>query len=110
MQVKPSFSFVTSQTGDQWATGCWPSSQRAPASANFAAVRHAILELFARLPPQRRPQCRKWICSGQGVIKSEAAIDYLRRALHAAPDYADAMFNLALLLQRGSRHKEAAEC
>jgi hypothetical protein len=23
-------------------------------------------------------------------------------------DYADAMFNLALLLQRGSRHKEAA--
>jgi hypothetical protein len=28
--------------------------------------------------------------------------------LNAAPDYADAMFNLALLLQRGSRHKEAA--
>jgi tetratricopeptide (TPR) repeat protein len=42
--------------------------------------------------------------------RSEAAIDCLRRALHAAPDYADAMFNLALLLQRGSRHKEAAEC
>ena len=28
--------------------------------------------------------------------RSEAAIDCLRRALHAAPDYADAMFNLAL--------------
>ena len=41
--------------------------------------------------------------------RSEAAIDCLRRALQAAPDYADAMFNLALLLQRGSRHKEAAE-
>ena len=41
--------------------------------------------------------------------RSEASIDCLRRALHAAPDYADAMFNLALLLQRGSRHKEAAE-
>ena len=27
----------------------------------------------------------------------------------AAPDYADAMFNLALLLQQGSRHKEAAD-
>ena len=41
--------------------------------------------------------------------RSEAAIDCLRRALQAAPDYADAMFNLALLLQRGSRHKKAAE-
>ena len=41
--------------------------------------------------------------------RSEAAIDCLRRALQAAPDYADAMFNLALLLQRGSRHKEAAK-
>src|SRR5262249_44503813 len=27
------------------------------------AVRHAILELFARLPPQRCPHCRKWICN-----------------------------------------------
>jgi tetratricopeptide (TPR) repeat protein len=41
--------------------------------------------------------------------RSEAAIDCLRRALQAAPDYADAMFNLALLLQRASQHKEAAE-
>ena len=29
----------------------------------MSAVRHAILELFARLPPQRCPHCRKWICS-----------------------------------------------
>ena len=42
--------------------------------------------------------------------RSEAAIDCLRRALHAAADYADAMFNLALLLQRNDRHAEAAEC
>jgi len=28
--------------------------------------------------------------------RSEAAIDCLRRALQAAPDYADAMFNLAV--------------
>jgi len=41
--------------------------------------------------------------------RSEAAIECLRRALQAAPEYADAMFNLALSLQRGSRHKEAAE-
>jgi len=41
--------------------------------------------------------------------RSEAAIDCLRRALHAAPEYADAMFNLALLLQRSNRHNEAAE-
>ena len=27
--------------------------------------RHAILELFARLPPQRCPHCQKWICSEQ---------------------------------------------
>src|SRR5262245_1058394 len=25
----------------------------------------AILELFARLPPQRCPHCRKWICNGR---------------------------------------------
>jgi hypothetical protein len=30
-------------------------------------------------------------------------------ALRAAPDYADAMFNLALLLQRNDKHAEAAE-
>jgi tetratricopeptide (TPR) repeat protein len=41
--------------------------------------------------------------------RSQAAVDRLRRALQAAPDYADAMFNLALLLQRRSRHEEAAE-
>jgi len=40
---------------------------------------------------------------------SEAAIECLRNALRAAPDYADAMFNLALLLQRNSKHAEAAE-
>ena len=40
--------------------------------------------------------------------RSEAAIDCLRRALQATPDYADAMFNLALLLQRSNRHEEAA--
>jgi hypothetical protein len=27
------------------------------------AVRHAILELIARLPPQRCPHCRKWMCN-----------------------------------------------
>jgi Tetratricopeptide repeat len=32
-----------------------------------------------------------------------------RRALEAAPDYADAMFNLALLLQRNNKHAEAVE-
>ncbi len=41
--------------------------------------------------------------------RSKAAIDCLRSALRAAPDYADAMFNLALLLQRGNKHAEAAE-
>jgi hypothetical protein len=29
------------------------------------AVRHAIIELFARLTPQRCPHCRKWICNEQ---------------------------------------------
>jgi tetratricopeptide (TPR) repeat protein len=41
--------------------------------------------------------------------RSEAAIDCLRRALQAAPDYADAISNLALLLQRNNKHEEAAE-
>jgi TolA-binding protein len=29
--------------------------------------------------------------------------------MRAAPDYADAMFNLALVLQRNNKHAEAAE-
>jgi tetratricopeptide (TPR) repeat protein len=41
--------------------------------------------------------------------RPEAAIECLRSALHAAPAYADAMFNLALLLQRNNKHAEAAE-
>src|SRR5262245_15752432 len=36
-----------------------------PPQPTLPAVRHAILELFARIPPQRCPHCRKWICSGQ---------------------------------------------
>ena len=48
-----------------------------------------------------------WYLDEQG--RSEAAIDCLRRALLAAPEYANAMFNLALLLQRSNQHKEAAE-
>ena len=34
-----------------------------PPQPTLPAVRHAILELFARLPSQRCPHCRKWICS-----------------------------------------------
>jgi Tfp pilus assembly protein PilF len=41
--------------------------------------------------------------------RPEAAIECLRSALHAAPAYADARFNLALLLQRNNKHAEAAE-
>jgi tetratricopeptide (TPR) repeat protein len=44
------------------------------------------------------------------LCRSEAAIDCLRRALQVAPGHADAMFNLALRLQRASQHKEAGEC
>jgi tetratricopeptide (TPR) repeat protein len=39
----------------------------------------------------------------------EAAIDCLRTVLRVAPDYLDAMFNLALLLQRTSQYAEAAD-
>ena len=41
--------------------------------------------------------------------RSQAAIECLRTALRAAPDYADAMFNIALLLQRSNKHAEAAK-
>src|SRR5215831_5560253 len=34
-----------------------------PPQPTLPAVRHAILELFARLPPQRCPHCQKWICN-----------------------------------------------
>ena len=41
--------------------------------------------------------------------RSEAAIEGLRTALRVAPDYADAMFNLALLLQRKNQYGEATD-
>ena len=47
------------------------------------------------------------LLDGQG--RSEAAIECLRNALRAAPAYIDAIFNLALLLQRNHKHAEAAE-
>jgi hypothetical protein len=37
----------------------------------------------------------------------EAAVECLRTTLQVAPDYADAMFNLALLLQRINQYAEA---
>ena len=40
--------------------------------------------------------------------RSEAAVECLHKALVVAPDYIDAMFNLALLLQRKSAFAEAA--
>jgi hypothetical protein len=33
-----------------------------PPQPTLPAVRHAVVELIARLPPQRCPHCRKWIC------------------------------------------------
>jgi cytochrome c-type biogenesis protein CcmH/NrfG len=38
-----------------------------------------------------------------------AAGECLRAALRVAPDHADAMFNLALLLQRTNQYAEAAD-
>jgi tetratricopeptide (TPR) repeat protein len=39
----------------------------------------------------------------------EAAIECLRTTVRIAPDYADAMLNLALLLQRTNQYTEAAD-
>ena len=41
--------------------------------------------------------------------RADAAIECLRKALRVAPDYADAMFNLALLLQRKNQYAEATD-
>ena len=41
--------------------------------------------------------------------RSEAAIECSRKAVQVAPDYSDAMFNLALLLQRKNQCAEAAD-
>jgi hypothetical protein len=34
-----------------------------PPQPSLPAVRHAIVELIIRLPPQRCPHCRRWICA-----------------------------------------------
>jgi tetratricopeptide (TPR) repeat protein len=39
----------------------------------------------------------------------EAAIECLRKALRVAPDYADAVFNPALLLQGKNQYADAAD-
>jgi tetratricopeptide (TPR) repeat protein len=41
--------------------------------------------------------------------RSDAAIECLRKSLQVAPDYVDAMFNLALLLQRRNQCAETAD-
>jgi tetratricopeptide (TPR) repeat protein len=47
--------------------------------------------------------------AGRAGTRVEAAIECLRAALQVAPNYADAMFNLALLLQRKNQYAEAAD-
>ena len=70
-------------------TGCASTSKEA--NETFAEAWYNLSDL---LDEQGRP---------------EAAIDCLRMALRAAPAYIDAMFNLALLLQRNNKHAETAE-
>ena len=41
--------------------------------------------------------------------RTDAAIECLCKALRVAPDYANAMFNLALVLQRKNRYAEAID-
>jgi len=41
--------------------------------------------------------------------RADAAIECLRKALLVAPDYWDAMFNLALMLQRKNQYAEAID-
>jgi tetratricopeptide (TPR) repeat protein len=41
--------------------------------------------------------------------RTDAAIECLRKALRVAPNYPDAMFNLALMLQRKNRYAEAID-
>src|SRR5262249_48867024 len=36
-----------------------------PPQPTLSAVRQAIVALVARIPPQRCPYCRKWICSAK---------------------------------------------
>src|SRR6516164_11131373 len=52
-----------------------------PPQPTLPAVRHAILELFARLPPQRCPHCQKWICNERRLSKSAKVV------LECLPEY-----------------------
>ena len=45
-----------------------------PPQPTLPAVRHAILELFARLPRQRCPHCRNGFAASSGVIKSAKVV------------------------------------
>jgi tetratricopeptide (TPR) repeat protein len=62
------------------------------------ALRHHVADAWYNLSD---------LLDEQGRV--EAAIECLRTVLRVAPDYADAMFNLALLLQRTNQYAEATD-
>jgi tetratricopeptide (TPR) repeat protein len=91
--IAPARSGIGGQVPSQTipARGCFPGNCWAEPHPIFAEAWYNLSDLLDE----------------QG--RSKAAIDCLRRALHAAPDYADAIFNLALLLQRNNKHAGPAE-
>jgi tetratricopeptide (TPR) repeat protein len=95
------------------APGVHPAKARTIA-ANIAKLPELLrrsvrdAQLFLDVGHQRVRQARlAEVC--KVISDGLPAIECLRTALRVAPDYADAMFNLALLLQRKNQYAEAAE-
>jgi hypothetical protein len=79
------------------------------ASASPQELPKSLIRLLARTRPWRMSAFPPVMRAKRTFSASFWRSDGLRSALRAAPDYADAMFNLALLLQRNNKHAEAAE-
>jgi tetratricopeptide (TPR) repeat protein len=86
----------------------WPAEKTVRAGKSYQVPPGAIHDA-RKLDADQRGFFAHWHSLICGSAHPEAAIECLRNALRAAPDYIDAMFNFALLLQRNNKHAEAAE-
>ena len=97
------------------STGCqWQALPKDPPPTSAGAFDERVRELVVELPALAAIVGPLLAPRGADTLPSRGrwtrrAIECLRKALRAAPDCADAMFNLALLLQRKNQYPEAAD-
>jgi hypothetical protein len=84
VRLPPASSACSSKTGKKRING-------PPPQPTLPAVHHAIIELFARLTPQRCPHCQNVFATSSGMSKfAKVVLDRFPPALPTAPVHATA--------------------